>query len=373
VKRAVALRAGYACSFTGCPQLTAGPSDESEMAVTMIGKAAHIHAAARGGRRYLESMTPQERAGISNAIWLCANHADLIDRDEARFTADELRRMKREHEAKCAERQRNALHTGQAAPDFVAVGPGIIFTSEFVGADQSEGAFELHHFFEGDFHTLLRYVGGFTEAAPMDRYVLANFIGDGRVLSSAPSVTKGTSGRYVIRCPVAPGPGRIRAEELGADFAISENHDLVAEDGNIALVSGLDALPQRIKTCLSHQKGESPFHPDSGTRLAEYYRLLRGSPWLENYMRLEVIRQAAIPYIDTLTRQQYTPLQCVERVYGIRVLANAPSANWLPIRVDLEVKGVGRWQHELSFFVTETPAARQSFEEILSGSSHPQN
>ncbi len=55
-KLAVALRASHHCSFTGCPQPTAGPSDESPEAVTMIGKAAHIHAAALGGRRYLPSM-----------------------------------------------------------------------------------------------------------------------------------------------------------------------------------------------------------------------------------------------------------------------------------------------------------------------------
>ncbi len=44
-----------------------------------------------GGRRYDASMTPGERSGITNAIWLSSDHAELIDRDEARFTAEELR------------------------------------------------------------------------------------------------------------------------------------------------------------------------------------------------------------------------------------------------------------------------------------------
>jgi hypothetical protein len=56
----------------------------------MTGNAAHIHGAAPGpgSRRYLESMTPEERSDISNAIWLCAYHADLIDKDEVTYTAD---------------------------------------------------------------------------------------------------------------------------------------------------------------------------------------------------------------------------------------------------------------------------------------------
>lgn len=81
------MRAAYLCSFRGCQRLTSGPSDESPEAVSMTGKAAHIHAAASGpgAKRYLASMTPQERSGISNGIWLCAFHADLIDKDEATY------------------------------------------------------------------------------------------------------------------------------------------------------------------------------------------------------------------------------------------------------------------------------------------------
>src|SRR5208337_2388743 len=100
-KRALQLRAGHLCSFRGCLQPTAGPSHESPEAVNMTGRAAHIHGTASGpgSRRYLTSMTPKERKDFSNAIWLCAYHADLIDNDEATYTADDLRAMKREHEA----------------------------------------------------------------------------------------------------------------------------------------------------------------------------------------------------------------------------------------------------------------------------------
>jgi hypothetical protein len=50
-KRFVALRAGHRCSFPGCLQGTVGPSDESPTAITNIGVAAHICAAAPGGIR----------------------------------------------------------------------------------------------------------------------------------------------------------------------------------------------------------------------------------------------------------------------------------------------------------------------------------
>lgn len=74
----------------------------------------------------------------------------------------------------------------------------------------------------------------------------------------------------------------------------------MTNNGNWAMVSGVDALPQQLKTCLSHQKGESPFHQDFGTRFTEYYNLLTDSLWLDRYLNLEVIRQAAIPYINPI-------------------------------------------------------------------------
>ena len=109
----------------------------------MIGKAAHIHAAASGpgARRYLASMTREQRTHITNAIWLCATHADLIDRDEVTYTADVLRVMKAEHEATCTARQRYAVAAGEAVLDLIAIGPDVVFVGEFLGVENEIWSF----------------------------------------------------------------------------------------------------------------------------------------------------------------------------------------------------------------------------------------
>jgi hypothetical protein len=370
-KRKVALRANHHCSFRGCPQPTSGPSDESPEAVNMIGKAAHIHAAASGpgARRYLASMTREERIHITNAIWLCATHADLIDRDEVTYTADVLRAMKAEHETKCAERQRNAISAGEAVPDLIAIGPDIVFVGEFLGVEGEVWSFHLRSFVDGDVHALIALTERYDQTSTIDRYVLVNELGDGRALRAKPSVTRETTGGYTVRCPVFPSAARIPAADIPKSWALSDSHDLTTQNGNWAMVSGVDALPQQVKTCLSHQRGESPLHRDFGTRFAEYYNLLAGSPWFDRYLKLEVIRQAAIPYTDPTNNRQYTPLLCVERVFGVEILADAPTKNWMPIRVDLSVKGLGRWQHNLSVCIPPEPIRRPSFEELLAGPS----
>jgi hypothetical protein len=64
-----------------------------------MGRAAHMAAASKGGARYDDSMTPEQRSDISNAIFLCANCADIIDDNLGKdYPIDVLRNWKTEHE-----------------------------------------------------------------------------------------------------------------------------------------------------------------------------------------------------------------------------------------------------------------------------------
>lgn len=83
---ALAKRAGFLCSNPECRQLTVG-ANAVETKATIIGEAAHITAAAEGGPRYDEKLTPEQRSDIKNGIWLCASCATLIDKDPDGFQA----------------------------------------------------------------------------------------------------------------------------------------------------------------------------------------------------------------------------------------------------------------------------------------------
>ena len=92
-KRLIAQRAGYVCSYPSCLAPTSGPRIDGDGAVN-VGEAAHICAASPNGPRYDESMTPEERVNAENGIWMCGTHATLVDRDEERFTVEQLRTWK---------------------------------------------------------------------------------------------------------------------------------------------------------------------------------------------------------------------------------------------------------------------------------------
>jgi hypothetical protein len=94
-RRTLAARAGYRCSNPACGRQTSGPAIDETKAID-VGEAAHITAAARGGKRYDASLTHEQRCAGSNGIWLCRLCARLIDTDELRFAVELLHGWKQQ-------------------------------------------------------------------------------------------------------------------------------------------------------------------------------------------------------------------------------------------------------------------------------------
>jgi hypothetical protein len=97
VIRTLAERANQRCSNPGCGRVTSGPHLKSNKSI-IVGVAAHICAAAPGGKRYDPDMTPEQRSSIDNGIWLCSTCAKLIDSDDSKYTPEFLRKWKKDHE-----------------------------------------------------------------------------------------------------------------------------------------------------------------------------------------------------------------------------------------------------------------------------------
>jgi hypothetical protein len=93
-------RAAFLCSNPDCRCLTIAPDESSEEKWVYIGYVAHITAAAEGGPRFDTSLTHEQRSHITNAIFLCASCATLIDKNNGfDFPVELLKRWKTDHES----------------------------------------------------------------------------------------------------------------------------------------------------------------------------------------------------------------------------------------------------------------------------------
>jgi hypothetical protein len=350
VREALSLRAGHRCSEPDCGQLTVGPSEESPMGVTNVGVAAHIAAASPGGPRYDPAMTPEQRASIENGIWLCSHHAALVDRDTVTYSVEVLHRWKRDHERRIADEVARRTARAPATHDLVALGPAVVAVGEIVGASDTRWVVRLSDFVIGGLDDLT----ALASARPADRYVLVSSQGDGRTFSSVEWSRDGSAVLVAMqvdrRCP------RTTVQSLGRDHALNEDGDDVdLSTGDLRWVRGLDRLPQHIQICLGVLRGrESDLtHPQVGGLFSEYLALYGGTPWFSGLVKLEVIRLAALPSPDDDDGGS-TELRCVERVYDVELLAQAPVGNRLLMRLVLDVAGVGRWTRDVKVFV-KTP------------------
>ena len=84
-KDLLANRVGWKCSNPNCRKATRGAGIGKENIIN-IGVASHITAASKGGPRYDENITSQERASAENGIWLCQSCSKLIDSDAVSYT-----------------------------------------------------------------------------------------------------------------------------------------------------------------------------------------------------------------------------------------------------------------------------------------------
>lgn len=109
-KGTIAGRAGYKCSFPGCGRTTIGPGAKSDQ-VESTGVAAHIFPASPSGPRKVKGLSPAERKSPENGIWLCAEHARLIDPNNGeKYPGVLLQTYKALHEANIA-REKGGIYS----------------------------------------------------------------------------------------------------------------------------------------------------------------------------------------------------------------------------------------------------------------------
>lgn len=131
-KRLIADRAGHRCSYPTCNKITIGPGS-SDTQISTSGTAAHIYSASSAGPRGQGGLSVDELKHPTNAIWLCATHARLVDNNRGeKYPPELLLSYKQLQEARIA-REQEGLYTplGWLFSFNIDVSPLFVNNSEF--------------------------------------------------------------------------------------------------------------------------------------------------------------------------------------------------------------------------------------------------
>lgn len=335
-KSDLALRSSYLCSLCKCS--TVGPSDEASNAVTMVGVAAHIAAAApgAGARRYDPAMTAAERSHIDNGIWLCATCSTLIDRDESRYTVEHLQGLKKRHESS----RRIHGNGGVDAEDIIGIGPSLIVVGSVLSSGPNGTRVRISHFLQGTIRDLWSLTSDFHKWPSERRYVLLNELGYGGILGEMPNIER-TSEGYEIQFTFMPETPRRDAKVIKT---------MCRETGR--MLEGIDANVQIVESVLGMAYGTWFAGLDRGSDISDLYWRYLASPWFGGLVAMEMIRLSSIPSKARLQSEVTMPFPCVKRINHIEVPSFDLTDHRLAIYADLELEGLGNWAGRLSVFIS---------------------
>jgi hypothetical protein len=351
----MAERVSWKCSFPGCGRNTVGPNSDDLTKKINNGIAAHIHAAAAGGPRYNPQMSTEERRHISNGIWMCRDHGNLIDADYTEYSASTLHDWKSQAEKKAADSlklpTREELNQDST---LIQLGNEIIFFAHWSAIHSQKWVFELVAPLIGDTALLNDYVREFSSLPENESYVVIESQGDARKILDI-KIKVDSEGKNLLFVDVDQKCPATNPHDLGMDMKIDETGDISIGGSGFEMIQGLDNAKQMISICMSTIKGEIDGSTDLGSLATHYYNQYRSD--LEIFSKLillELIRLSLIPLELRENQEKIPSLHFVKRFLNVSVISTELSYNRFKAAIKLEWGNGELWEGEIPIFVLKT-------------------
>jgi len=343
-KTKLAARVAYRCCFPNCSVVTIGPNSTTDELTVNLGHAAHIHAASKGGPRYKPEMTQKERCAISNGIWLCANHATLIDADHGQFSADTLMQWKKTAEAETYRQLRSLEKKVVDIPTtLVCLDINLMFEATWTAIGKNTWTFTIKKFVLGDEQILRTFEA--KKISPMLNYVIVESQGDGRLIKKFHSHINAEN-EPEITVEILPKTSRIPLIQLQEDQVRDKNGKPVLVDGQPQKLSGELLAKQLIELNLNMPFGGWPPNVLMGSFFSMYYqRLADDLKLLNRITKIELTRLIDIPSYQMDTTLQQPELNFINRILEVRI---SPDINGIvPLFLSLEWGDGSVWSGNL--------------------------
>ncbi|MFA6094967.1 MAG: HNH endonuclease [Candidatus Paceibacterota bacterium] len=353
-KRIMAERVSWKCSFPGCGINTVGPNSDDLTKKINNGIAAHIYAAAPGGPRYNPNMTSDERRHISNGIWMCRNHGNLIDTDYTEYSASTLIEWKKQAERRASESMKFPIQENIGRnTTLIQLGSNIIYFAKWNSIHAQQWSFELVSPLIGDLYCLNNYILEFKNVSEKESYVVIESQGDARKIIDV-KIEISSEGKSIIFIDVDKKPSSSNPHSLGMDLKIDDTGDLSVFNGDIATVQGIDAAKQMISICMSTIKGEITNAKELGSLATHYYNEYKDN--LEIFSRLiflELIRLSLIP-LERINREEAPSLHFVKRFISVSITSVELVHSRFKADIKLEWGNGELWEGKIPIFILQT-------------------
>ncbi len=354
VRKTLAERVAWRCSFPNCSVPTVGPQMGDDSKSLNLGQASHICAKSPKGPRYNPLMSSEERRSIQNGIWMCRTHATFIDADFKEYSAETLRLWKKQAEVQA---HKNLMYPNCYAYEdnstLIAIGLRIIVNGYWEFVSHNEWRFGLGSYLKGSKNELDTYILNFSSLKSEERFVLVESQGDARKIKQIRKIFN-QSEEYSIVVEVAEKYQPIDPNFAGRDLALGEDVDLILENGDLKLVTGMDAAIQHLTTAASTAYGEWCLDTTMGSFISEYYRDYKDDlNTLSRLIKLEFIRLSLIPTSEDKSNSDSKPtLNFVKRIEKVTINSAELVDQKLNVILELEWGNNEKWCGSRRIFIS---------------------
>jgi hypothetical protein len=349
-KRKLADRVAWKCSFPGCGRITIGPGHENSEQVINLGEAAHIHAASQNGPRPNPNLTSDKRKSIDNGIWMCRQHAKIIDSDFTNYSAATLKQWKLQAEERTYQNLKELKKPTNLPLTLVSIGRHIIFEGIWKSVKNNEWEFEIDQFIEGGIESIREFS---TNNRGAENYIIVESQGDGRVIANSIN-WKLEDDTYIILVSVYEKQPRIDPNDIGEDIGLGEDGDLSFVNGDFNIVSGIECAKQLISTTLSLGFGELIYAPKMGSHFSEYFWAYKAnSDLLNRLLKLEITRLVSIPTYAYDLRDTKPALNFINRIIDAEIKSTKLEKHRIPVRLKLEWGNGEIWEGLIKIYIHE--------------------
>lgn len=345
-KDILAKRVAWRCSFLGCERITIGPGQSSSSQIINVGEAAHITAASPKGPRFDDKMTSPERISVDNGIWMCRQHAKMIDSDFLNYSAETLRQWKKIAEQTTYAHLKDLSKEPNFPTTLIELGEKIIFEGIWKSASNGIWKFEIEKFIVGDVQDVI----GFNDNRKInENYVVIETQGDGRFFDDNLN-WEVENDKYTIS--LVPNNKSVRTTPYNLSGMSSK---LELENGSIKILKGIEYAKQAIEFTLSIQQGEVFFSPQLGSFVSMYYWKFKNRPQLLcRLIKLEITRLISLPYQDYSGQKDKPLLGFVNRVIDIKIPNLILEKQRLIVFIKLEWGDGKIWDDNIEIYIKKS-------------------
>lgn len=234
----------------------------------------------------------------------------------------------------------------------IALGTELLFWGAWKSVIDQCWTFEVSSYLKGDTHNVRTYADIFFNLDQNQKIIIVESQGDARQITAPIELEFSDTQKVTIKIMVDEKILATPPKSVGMDLKLGEDGDLEFVNGDLTIVSGVDAAIQKISVMAGTLYGEIRTDPGAGSYISDYYRQYHhNDALLARLIKIELIRLSLVPRLKLDGELVSPPLGFIKEIVAIGMASTVLERSRLKVDLSLILGDGARWKGSLRIFI----------------------